>query len=222
MAKWQSLSLLFSLLVLTVAHWTNAVVFEVKDTTDNFLFEETIGIQHALQEMVAATNFIWKNFHYTNKYNKNVPKITLFIDNYKGVAFENNNEIHISSNYISSYQGNLTREFNGLLYSEMALIWQWDTKERYTSSGWMVQGIADYVRLRAGYWHHTWAKPGQGGRWDESADVTARFLDYCNDVRHDFVAKINQLMAGGYKDDYFVRLFKKPIHQVWKEYKAAY
>ncbi|CAM8937733.1 unnamed protein product [Rhodiola kirilowii] len=221
MAKFKFL--LFSLLVLAVAHQTHAVVFEVTDTTGNLIFEEIIGLQYTLQEMAIATNFIFDVFRYTETDRKDVPKISLFIDNYQGVAFENdNNEIHFSSNYISSYKGNIAREFTGLLYSELALVWQWDTRERYTTAGWMVQGIADFVRLKAGYGHQTWAKPGQGTRWDQSADVTARFLDYCNDIRHDFVAQLNRLMSDGYSDDYFVQLLKKPINQVWREYKAAY
>jgi hypothetical protein len=48
---------------------------------------------------------------------------------------------------------------------------------RGTANGGLIEGIADYVRLKAGYAPGHWVKPGQGDRWDQRYDVTARFLD---------------------------------------------
>ncbi|KAI6678065.1 hypothetical protein NL676_038861 [Syzygium grande] len=54
--------------------------------------------------------------------------------------------------------------------------------------GRLIEGITDFVRLRSGYVPGHWVVPGQGDRWDQGYDITARFLDYCNGLRNGFVA----------------------------------
>ncbi|EEE51183.1 hypothetical protein OsJ_31986 [Oryza sativa Japonica Group] len=68
------------------------------------------------------------------------------------------------------------------------------------------------------------AKPGQGDRWDQGYDVTARFLDYCDSpaVVQGFVAQLNGKMKDGYSDDFFVQISGKTIDQLWQDYKAKY
>ncbi|CAE5982774.1 unnamed protein product [Arabidopsis arenosa] len=86
----------------------------------------------------------------------------------------------------------------------------------------LIEGIADYVRLKAGYVASHWVGAGGGDRWDQGYDVTARFLDYCNDLRNGFVAELNKKMRNGYSDGYFVDLIGKDVNQLWREYKAKY
>ncbi|MBA0698678.1 hypothetical protein Goari_000377, partial [Gossypium aridum] len=45
---------------------------------------------------------------------KNILKVTLFIENDDGVSFANNNQIHVNANYLGTYKGDLRREFNGV------------------------------------------------------------------------------------------------------------
>ncbi|KAI6678088.1 hypothetical protein NL676_038884 [Syzygium grande] len=95
--------------------------------------------------------------------------------------------------------------------------------EIHTGPGGLIEGIADFVRLRSGPGHVPgWVQPGQGNRWDQGYDVTAHFLDYCNGLRKGFVAKLNKKMRTGYSDDYFVDLLGKNVDQLWKDYKAKY
>ncbi|KAF7851544.1 hypothetical protein BT93_L3725 [Corymbia citriodora subsp. variegata] len=86
----------------------------------------------------------------------------------------------------------------------------------------LIEGFADFVRLRSGYVPGHWVRPGQGDRWDQGYDVTAHFLDYCNGLRKGFVAKLNKKMRTGYSDNYFVDLLGKSVDQLWKDYKAKY
>lgn len=65
-------------------------------------------------------------------------------------------------------------------------------------------------------------KPGQGQKWDQGYDVTARFLDYCESLKGGFVAQLNKLMRSGYSDQFFVQLLGKTVNQLWKDYKAKY
>ncbi|KAF2294600.1 hypothetical protein GH714_013301 [Hevea brasiliensis] len=58
--------------------------------------------------------------------------------------------------------------------------------------------------------------------WNDSYSYTARFLDYCNDLRNGFVAELNKKMRDTYSDEFFVELLGKPVDQLWNEYKARY
>ncbi|KAJ9705153.1 hypothetical protein PVL29_003284 [Vitis rotundifolia] len=151
---------------------------------------------------------------------KTVQNVTLIIENMDGVAYASNNEIHVNANYIGNYSGNVKREFTGVLYHEMTHIWQWNGNGQ--TPGGLIEGIADFVRLKANYAPSHWVQPGQGDRWDQGYDVTARFLDYCNSLRNGFVAELNKKMRSGYSADFFVELLGKTVDQLWTDYKAKY
>lgn len=101
----------------------------------------------------------------------------------------------------------------------MTNIWQWNGNLKAPSG--LIEGIADYVRLKSGYIPGTWVEPGGGNWWDEGYDVTARFLDYLErSVRSGLVAELNRKMRNGYSDDYFRQLMGKPVDELWAEYKT--
>ncbi|OMO63264.1 hypothetical protein COLO4_32581 [Corchorus olitorius] len=204
---------------------TQAVEYALTDNTGNsgggVRFRNDIGVDYSLQTMSAATEFIWRIFQQDNAADrKDVPRVTLFIENGDGVAFASNNEIHVNANYLGNYTGDLTAEFSGVLYHEMTHIWQWNGNGQ--TPGGLIEGIADFVRLRANYIPSHWVQPGQGNRWDQGYDVTARFLDYCNGLRNGFVAELNKKMRTGYSADFFVDLLGKTVDQLWSDYKAQY
>ncbi|KAB1206427.1 hypothetical protein CJ030_MR7G000117 [Morella rubra] len=86
----------------------------------------------------------------------------------------------------------------------------------------LTEGIADFVRLKAGYAASHWVQPGQGDRWDQGYDVTARFSDYCTSLKSGFVADLNTRLRNGYNVNYFVELLGKSVDQLWSDYKAKY
>uniref|UniRef100_A0A6N2L392 Uncharacterized protein n=1 Tax=Salix viminalis TaxID=40686 RepID=A0A6N2L392_SALVM len=57
----------------------------------------------------------------------------------------------------------------------------WDGNGR--NHGGRIEGIADFVRLKANYPPNHWVKTGQ-----------ARFLDYSADLRNGWVAELNKMM----------------------------
>ena len=203
-----------------------AVEYAVTNTAGNtpggVRFNNEIGSEYSKQTLISAANFIWNLFQQNNAADrKNVPKVSLFIDDRDGVAFTSNNEIHVSARYINGYSGNVKTEITGVLYHESTHIWQWNGNGQSTPGG-LIEGIADYVRLKAGYAPSHWVKPGQGDRWDQGYDVTARFLDYCNSLRNGFVAELNKKLRNGYSANFFVELLGKNVDQLWKDYKAKY
>ncbi|XP_030944328.1 uncharacterized protein LOC115968924 [Quercus lobata] len=218
------LSFLVTLVIATQGIY--AVEYVVTNTARNtpggVRFNNEIGSEYSKQTLISATNFIWSLFQQNNAADrKNVPKVSLFIDDRDGVAFTSNNEIHVSARYINGYSGNVKTEITGVLYHESTHIWQWNGNGQSTPGG-LIEGIADYVRLKAGYAPSHWVKPGQGDRWDQGYDVTARFLDYCNSLRNGFVAELNKKLRNGYSANFFVELLGKNVDQLWKDYKAKY
>ncbi|XP_058769317.1 uncharacterized protein LOC131643178 [Vicia villosa] len=215
----------FFLALLAIIHGIQAVNYTVTNTalttSGGVRFRDQIGDQYAKQTLDSATRFIWKVFQQNNPTNrKNVQKVSLFIDDMDGVAFTSGNEIHVSARYVNGYSGDVRKEIIGVLYHEMTHVWQWNGNGQ--GNGGLIEGIADYVRLKANYAPSHWVKAGQGDKWDHGYDVTARFLDYCDSLKNGFVAKLNKLMRSGYSDQLFVQLLGKTVDQLWKEYKAKY
>ncbi|XP_011658890.1 uncharacterized protein LOC105434420 [Cucumis sativus] len=215
------LLLIFLALLRSISAVEYTVTNNASGTPGGARFDSIIGANYSRQTLVAATALIWNIFQQSTAADrKHVEKISLFIDkNLDGVALNMNNEIHVSANYISSYSGDLKREITGLLYHEMTNIWQWNGNLKAPSG--LIEGIADYVRLKSGYIPGTWVEPGGGNWWDEGYDVTARFLDYLErSVRSGLVAELNRKMRNGYSDDYFRQLMGKPVDELWAEYKT--
>ncbi|KAL0454287.1 UNVERIFIED_CONTAM: Basic secretory protease [Sesamum latifolium] len=217
--------ILFSLAVLPAMRGVVAVEFTVTNnaagTTGGARFERDIGAQYTLQAMNVSTEFIWRTFQQNSPSDrKTLQKVSLFVDDMDGVAYTANDQIHVSARYIQGYSSDVKREFTGVLYHEMTHVWQWSGNGQ--APGGLIEGIADFVRLKAGYAPSHWVRPGQGDRWDQGYDVTARFLDYCNGLRSGFVAELNKKMKSGYSNNYFVELLGKTVDQLWKDYKAKY
>ncbi|KEH44066.1 hypothetical protein MtrunA17_Chr1g0207781 [Medicago truncatula] len=218
-------TLYFFLVLLAIIHGIQAVDYSVTNnalsTPGGVRFRDQLGAQYATQTLDSATQFIWRVFQQNNPADrKNVQKVSLFVDDMDGVAYTSNNEIHLSARYVNSYGGDLRKEITGVLYHEMTHVWQWNGNGQ--ANGGLIEGIADYVRLKANYAPSHWVKPGQGNKWDQGYDVTARFLDYCDTLRSGFVAELNKLMRNGYSDQFFVQLLGKTVNQLWTEYKAKY
>lgn len=176
-----------------------------------------------IQVLDNSTQFIWSIFHQQNTAcdRKNISTVNLFLErNMPYIADTENNEIHVDSKYIQYYKGDIKTEFTGILFHEMTHVWQWFGNSS-TPTG-LIEGIADYVRLKAGYVPKHWVRPGEGDRWDRGYDVTAFFLDYCNCLRNGFVAQLNQKMKNGYSDCYFVELLGKTPQELFSDYKSKY
>ncbi|KAD6795315.1 hypothetical protein E3N88_06211 [Mikania micrantha] len=216
-----SFMLILAVLPETIATVKYNITNTAAKSAGGIRYENQIGFKYAKHTLKSSNLFIWRIFEQRNKADRpNVTLVHLFIDDMPGVAYCDNNEIHFSTNYIAGYQGDLKNEFTGVIYHEMTHVWQW-SGNRLTPSG-LIEGIADFVRLKAGYIPSHWVQPGQGDKWDQGYDVTARFLDYCEGLRSGFVAELNKKMRYAYSVDYFVDLLGKTVDQLWSDYKAAY
>ncbi|KAF8404945.1 hypothetical protein HHK36_009840 [Tetracentron sinense] len=216
---------LASLMALAALQGTFAVEYvavnNAEGTPGGTRFTNEIGADYSRQTMVSASEFIWQTFKQTTEADrKNVQRVSVIVETMDGVAYASNNEIHVSANYIEGYNGDVKREITGVLYHEAVHVWQWNGNGQ--ANGGLIEGIADYVRLKAGYAPSHWVQPGEGEQWDKGYDVTARFLDYCDSLRNGFVADINSLMKTSYNDNFFLQLLGKTVDQLWSDYKAMY
>jgi len=218
-------SLCFLVFLAAAMQGTLAVDYTVTNnalsTSGGVRFRDAIGDDYAKQTLDSATQFIWGVLQQNAPADrKDVQKVNLFVDDMDGVAYTSNDEIHLSARYVNDYSGDLKTEITGVLYHEMVHVWQWNGNGQ-TPSG-LIEGIADYVRLKANYAPSHWVKAGQGEKWDQGYDVTAHFLDYCDSLKSGFVAQLNQQMRDGYSDQLFVQLLGKTVDQLWQDYKAKY
>ncbi|XP_054785439.1 uncharacterized protein LOC129291974 [Prosopis cineraria] len=205
---------------------TQAVEYTVINTAlamaGGVRFNNETGTDYARQTLDAATQFIWGIFQQQNNASdrKDVQKVRLIVEDINGVAYTSKDEIHLSARYVGNYSGDVRREVSGVLYHEMTHVWQWNGKGE--ANGGLIEGVADFVRLKAGYGPSHWVKAGEGDRWDHGYDVTAHFLDYCESLRSGFVAELNKKMRNDYSDQFFAELLGKSVDQLWNEYKAKY
>jgi len=88
-----------------------------------------------------------------------------------------------------------------------------------TAPGGLIEGIADYVRLRAGFAAPHWRR-GRGSRWDEGYDVTGYFLDWVEKRNEGFVRGVNAILRDAKWDEGVFKLITgKTVDELWKEYR---
>ena len=156
------------LVTLVVAmHGLYAVQYVVTNnawrTPGGVRFKNQIGFEYSKRTMKTATDFVWNLFQQNNIADReNVATVRLFINVMDGIASTFNGDICVSAEYINGYSGNVKTEITGVIYHEITHIWQWKGNVRSTPPLGLIEGTADYVRLKAGYAPSHWVKPGQG------------------------------------------------------------
>ncbi|KAK1426330.1 hypothetical protein QVD17_15001 [Tagetes erecta] len=203
------------------------VTNDVADTPGGIRFTNEIGIPYTKEKMGTSNDFIWSTIFQQNDPSDQKPLdsvelyITTFVDEGAIAMSWGNNKINFSSVFISEYTGDdLKYIYTGILYHEMTHAFQWDGEGRAPIG--LLEGVAEYTKLKANYPQPGFAKPGEGDRWDQGYECTARFLEYCDEVSAGFVANLNKKMRFDYNVDYFEDLTGKPVDQLWNDYKAKY
>ncbi|GJZ69652.1 hypothetical protein Tco_0633202 [Tanacetum coccineum] len=216
--------LTFSICLHGISAMDYFVTNEAASTPGGIRFDKEIGIPYTKQIMGTSIDFIWHTvFQQNSPYDqKPLDSVSIYIVEYEGVAVAwGNNNINISSIFLQGAEGDLKWIFTSVFYHEMTHVFQWNGEGRAPSG--LMEGVADYTKLKAGYAQDQgFAKPGQGDSWDQGYDVTARFLEYCDEIVPGFVASLNKLMRFDFDVKFFEYLTGKPVDQLWIEYKAKY
>lgn len=157
-----------------------------------------------------------------------VRSITLVLEDFDGIAFACGNshddlqkEIHLSTSYIAGTTKLETRESEiiGVLVHEMVHLWQWNGQGK--ASGGLIEGLADWVRLKAGFVVPHWRKRTDGV-WDMGYDGTAYFLDRLEEqFGKGFVVRLNQKLREEYVEGTFWEELcgvGNGVDVLWREY----
>lgn len=221
------------LLLLALAATAGAVTFNainaVPDSAGGQRFDRDYGgVDYAEQVLSEASSFIWTTFNQPNPEDRvGYDSVTLTVVDILqpgAVAVTIGNAIQLRAQSVAETDGDaaaVKEGVNGVLYHEATHVWQWGLQD-YAAHWGIFEGIADYVRLKAGLPAGNWGQPGEGKQWDEGYAVTAYFLDYCESLKSGFVAELNAKLKDGYNDDYFVQILGKTADQLWSDYKAKY
>ena len=135
---------------------------------------------------------------------------------------DDHKEIHFSLEYINGIPSRTpsgeTHEIQGVLVHEMVHCWQW-TGQGSAPVG-LTEGIADYVRLKAGLSPPHWKKEA-GGQWDAGYQHTGYFLEWLEEkMGQGSVRKINDALRDEkYEDALWEKLSGKTVIALWNEYK---
>jgi hypothetical protein len=83
----------------------------------------------------------------------------------------------------------------------------------------MIEGMADYVRFRAGY--RSISARSKGGAYTDGYGPTSFFLAWIDDGRPGFVKAVNLSAKPGWTTDAFVALTGETVDALWTEYQNA-
>ncbi|KAG6856017.1 hypothetical protein H0H87_008334 [Tephrocybe sp. NHM501043] len=160
---------------------------------------------------------------------RNVQTLTLILRSIPGaVAHTTGNthhkEIHYSLEYIYHTRARATDEIRGVLTHEAVHCFQHDAAGSCNAG--LIEGVADYVRHRAGLAPPHWPQPpAPSRRWDAGYETTAYFLVWLDappQYGPGFVQRLNaRLETGPYRDAVFEELTGCSVDALWGAYCAA-
>jgi hypothetical protein len=175
--------------------------------------------------------------------------VTVFLRDYGGVAYttgteldDSHKEIHVSLPYIQhctsgpSAKEDPLHELVGVLTHELVHCYQHTAPpdgDAPRPPGGLIEGIADFVRLKAGLEPPHWKRPTCAGerapKWDEGYQHTAYFLAWLEDVRvgrgavgmlNDRLLRVGYIGEGEEKSGigFWKGLFGAEVGDLWNEY----
>ncbi|KAF7784249.1 hypothetical protein Agabi119p4_414 [Agaricus bisporus var. burnettii] len=159
---------------------------------------------------------------------RKVKAITLILRVMEQLAYttgsNSHKEIHLSLDWIERNSQRAKDEIMGVLIHEVVHCYQYDASGTCPSG--LIEGIADFVRLRASlappHWKRTQPEPTE--TWDAGYDKTAYFLDWIETTYGS--GKIRALNASLSTDKYgpeiFHKVFGRPVRQLWILYRASF
>jgi len=150
-----------------------------------------------------------------------VQTIQLVLRPMDGVAYttgsETAKEVHFACQHIVNCADRCADEIRGVLVHEIVHCYQYNA--RGACPGGLIEGIADWVRLCAGFEPPHWS-PG-GSKWDAGYQVTAYFLQWLTErYGEGTVPELNELMKDApYDEHIFKSVTGRKVDKLWKLYK---
>lgn len=205
-------------------------------TSGGIRFHKLLSDEEAVEILRSAKEFILTSFNLSQEI-RSIYRHTLFVDELDGVAYTQSapnlacaSETHLSEGYIGGVFPNDTtdwragwlNEVTGVLTHESTHVWQ-NNNGSYggdPSFTGIIEGIADYIRLKSEHPAATWLRQA-GGNWSDGYSTTAYFFEWIEETLvPNFVNKLNAKMVEPWTPDYFKDLTGKDVNQLWKDYQA--
>ncbi|EOA86226.1 hypothetical protein ACJQWK_11891 [Exserohilum turcicum] len=155
--------------------------------------------------------------------------VTLVLRDMDGVAYttgleldDDHKEIHFNTSYIAKIpEARQKEEILGVLVHEMVHCWQHSAMG--TAPTGLTEGVADWVRLKAGLCPPHW-KRHVDCDWDAGYERTAYFLEWLEKEHgEDIVRTINEALRACKYDEkkLWMDCCGKTVEDLWKEYKKS-
>lgn len=154
--------------------------------------------------------------------------ITLKLAPMDGVAYTKGSElddlhkeIHLSSDYLSKIPAdNRSYEIAGVVLHEVVHCLQWHGLG--TAPSGLIEGIADWVRLKADLAPPHW-KRSADGRWDQGYEKTAYFLDWLAADEQEALVRVNGYLKDHKYDEkeFWPKMFAGDVGMLWRQYGQA-
>lgn len=174
--------------------------------------------------------------------------VTVILHDFSGVAYttgteldDDHKEIHFSLAYINTCSRNAdpAAELAGVLTHELVHCYQHTAPPSSSAGddnvprppGGLVEGIADFVRLKAGLVPPHWKRPTSGkdrpANWDQGYQHTAYFLAWLEDFRvgrgavgmlNDRLRAVGYVGEDGEGESFWKGLFGVGVMELWEEY----
>jgi hypothetical protein len=203
---------------------------EIRDLSSNGsrtflrLIHASVALQHAVDIVL---KHLYKDMHTSC-----IPptrSVTLIIQDMEGVAYttgrdidDDHKEIHLSTNYIEFVpESRQKEEIMGVLVHEMVHCWQQSAFG--TAPQGLIEGVADWVRLKAGYAPPHW-KRHIDCEWDAGYERTGYFLEWLEEEHGvDVVRRINEAMRGCEydADKVWHGCCGSGVKDLWEKYKKS-
>jgi len=141
-----------------------------------------------------------------------------FSKDMKGVAATGGDHITVSASYVK----HATNDFGMVIHELVHVVQAYPPhKKGFQSPGWLVEGIADYIRLFK--FEPDAPRPAidpAKASYRDAYKTTAIFLDWASrKYDKDLVAKLNRpLRAGEFKIQLFTEITGKDVDALWKEF----
>lgn len=193
-------------------------------------FLRTLHATGALDTALSAVLSLLYNPHAAPHQIPGTRSVTLILRPMDGVAYttgldldDDHKEIHFNLSYIAKIpESRVKEEIMGVVVHEMVHCWQWSAGG--SAPGGLIEGIADWIRLRANLGAPHWKRTGEG-KWDAGYERTGYFLDWMERKFGDgFVRRVNQGLrqCGRYDEEKFWQdCCGEKVEELWKQYGAS-
>ncbi|OAL47468.1 BSP-domain-containing protein [Pyrenochaeta sp. DS3sAY3a] len=206
------------------------LLFEVRDLSSEGS-RAFLRLVHASKALEQAIDTVLK-YLYSDLDKTCIPgtrSVTLILREMDGVAYttgryldDDHKEIHISTQYIARVpESRQKEEILGVIVHEMVHCWQHNAYG--TAPGGLIEGIADWVRLKAGYAPPHWRRHGDCD-WDAGYERTGYFLEWLEEEHgHDVVRRVNECLRDCKYDahELWHTCCGKSVKSLWEEYRET-